>query len=222
MKNNIYLGRKFDRMSYQGIRFALYVLIVVLLNAALGVVSLRFDLSEQKTYSLAGASSDTVARLEEPVTIRVYLSRNLPARYNILSSLLRDLLQSYSGSARRGMFSYSVNLIGSNDKSAKSQKFQQEAEGYGIYPIQLQGADGNELKVLSAYVGLAISQGDNLEVISPLRPEDQHPVHDYCCTRKNVAQKQCAALIEREPENLLLFFASACRVRSGPICCIPR
>ena len=206
MKNNIYLGRKFDRMSYQGIRFALYVLIVVLLNAALGVVSLRFDLSEQKTYSLAGASSDTVARLEEPVTIRVYLSRNLPARYNILSSLLRDLLQSYSGSARRGMFSYSVNLIGSNDKSAKSQKFQQEAEGYGIYPIQLQGADGNELKVLSAYVGLAISQGDNLEVISPLRPEDNIQ-YTITAALEKMSRKSSALLSLSENLKIYYYFS---------------
>ena len=39
--------RKIHRMSYQGIRFVLYALVVVLLNAALGVVSLRFDWSEQ-------------------------------------------------------------------------------------------------------------------------------------------------------------------------------
>ena len=200
--------RKIHRMSYQGLRFVLYALVVVLLNAALGVVSLRFDWSEQKTYSLAGASADTVARLEEPVTIRVYLSRNLPARYNILSSLLRDLLQSYISSARRGMFSYSVNLIGGN--SAKSQKLQQEAEGYGIYPVQLQGADGNELKVLSAYVGLAISQGDNLEVISPLRPEDNIQ-YTITAALQKMSRKSSALLSLSENLKIYYYFSPVLR-----------
>ena len=209
MKNqNIRSGQRFNRMGYQTLRFALYVLVVVLLNAAIDVVPLRFDWSEQKTYSLATASADTVARLEEPVTIRVYLSRNLPARYNILSSLLRDLLQSYASSARRGMFSYSVNLIGSNDKSAKSQKFQQEAEGYGIYPVQLQGADGNEVKVLSAYVGLAISQGDNLEVISPLRPEDNIQ-YTITTALQKMSRKSSALLSLNENLKIYYYFSPA-------------
>ena len=217
-RNQRNIGRKLDRMTYQGIRFALYVLVVVLLNAALGVVPLRFDWSEQKTYSLAAASSDTVARLEEPVTIRVYLSRNLPARYNILSSLLRDLLQSYASRARRGMFSYSVNLIGSNDKSAKSQKLQQEAEGYGIYPVQLQGADGNEVKVLSAYVGLAISQGDNLEVISPLRPEDNIQ-YTITTALEKMSRKSSALLSLSENLKIYYYFSPVLRrAQPGAVC----
>ncbi len=158
--------------SYQGLRFCLYAVLILLLNAAIAYFPLRVDLTEQQTYSLAPASTSTLAQLEEPVTIRAYLSSNLPSRYNILSSLLRDLLQSYRSNAKRDMFSYSVNLIHSDDKSEKTLKLQKEAEKYGIYPVQLQGVDGNEFKAVSAYIGLVITQGENQEILTPLQPED--------------------------------------------------
>ena len=161
-----------SRYSYQSLRFGLYAVIILLINAAMADFPLRVDLTEQKTYSLASASKSTVAQLEEPVTVRVYLSSNLPSRHNILSSLLRDLLQSYRNNAKRGMFNYSVNLINSDSNSEKARKLKEEAENYGIYPIQLQGLDGNEFKAVSAYIGMAISQGENLEVLSSLKPED--------------------------------------------------
>lgn len=163
---------KINRGTYQGLRFGLYLLVILLFNAAVSNFPIRFDLTKQQTYSLAPASKTLVAQLEEPVTIRVYLSSNLPSEYNILYPLLRDLLQTYHSNAKRNMFSYSINLIRSDDDSENTAKLQDEAQNYGIYPVQLQVADGNEFKAVSAYLGLAISQGESLEVISPLQPSD--------------------------------------------------
>ncbi len=201
------LTLKISRSGYQGIRFGLYILLVLLLNAAISYFPLRVDLTKQQTYSLATASKDTVAQLEEPVTIRVYLSSNLPSHYNILSSLLRDLMQTYKGSAKSGMFSYSVNLIRSDDKSEKTQKLQSEAQNYGIYPVQLQGSDGNEFKAVSAYIGMAISQGENLEVLSPLQPSDNIQYKITAALQK-ISRKGSALLSMNENLKIYYYFSS--------------
>ncbi len=199
-------GLQFSRQGYQIIRFWLYAAVVLLLNAAASFFSVRADLTEQKTYSLAPASRATVAQLEEPVTIRAYLSNNLPSGYNILSSLLRNLLQTYSASAKRGMFSYSVNLIYSDGEGKKNRRLQEEAEQYGIYPVQLQGSDGNEFKAVSAYIGLAISQGENLEVISLLQPRENIQYRITAALQK-MSRKGSALLSMNENLKIYYYFS---------------
>ncbi|WGK69385.1 Gldg family protein [Candidatus Haliotispira prima] len=201
------LGKlQLSKKSYQGTRFCLYILVIVLLNAVASFLSVRADLTEQKIYSLAPVSKATVAQLEEPVTIRVYLSGNLPSHYNILSSLLRDLLQTYRKNAKRGMFSYSINMIRSDDESEKTRKLQEEARKYGIEPIQLQGSDGNEIKAVLAYLGLVISQGENLEVISPLSP-DNNIQYTITAALQKMSRKGSALLSMKENVKVYYYFS---------------
>ena len=85
------------------IKLLLYVLVVVLINLA-GVTlfqSWRFDLTRNKVYSLSDISKGVVATLSEPLTVKVFFTRDLPAPHNNTEQYLRDLLNEYAVNNRK-------------------------------------------------------------------------------------------------------------------------
>ena len=61
------------------IRWAAWALVLILVNTAASTLFFRVDLTKNRVHSLSSASIDAVSRLEEPLTITVYLSASLPA-----------------------------------------------------------------------------------------------------------------------------------------------
>ena len=56
----------------------------------------RLDLTANGLYSLSDASVTAVESLEDPLTIHVFFSQNVPAPHNNTERYLRDLLAEYS------------------------------------------------------------------------------------------------------------------------------
>lgn len=192
-----------NEMAYQRLRLLMYIAVVVLLNIAAVYMLMHFDLSKTKDYTLSQVSKDTVSQLEEPLTIRAYFSSNLPSNYNTLSSSVRDLMQAYSANAARGMFNYQIFTLNSEDQSAKAKALRDEAESYGIFPVQLQGTDGNEFKAISAYTGLVLIQGEKQESITPLVPNSNIQYQITASLQKMT--RRSSALLSL-PENLKVYY----------------
>ena len=78
---------------------------LVLLNI-IGVRAFRrFDLTSEKTYTLSQASRETMAALEEQVTVSAYFTENLPPPYASNARYVRDLLEEYRA-ASKGKLSF--------------------------------------------------------------------------------------------------------------------
>jgi len=77
-------------------KFGVYLLIVSLVNIAGITLFVRADLTSDKIYSLSTASKKTVSALNEPLTINVFFTQNLPAPHNNTERYLHDLLEEYS------------------------------------------------------------------------------------------------------------------------------
>ena len=78
---------------------------LVLLNV-IGVRAFaRFDLTREKIYTLSQASKETMAALEEPVTVSAYFTENLPPPYASNARYVRDLLEEYRA-ASKGKLSF--------------------------------------------------------------------------------------------------------------------
>ena len=60
------------------IKFAIYLVIVVLVNVAGITLFLRADLTADKIYSISAASKRVVGTLSEPLTIKVFFTKDLP------------------------------------------------------------------------------------------------------------------------------------------------
>ncbi|MFY0522826.1 DUF7088 domain-containing protein [Archangium gephyra] len=57
----------------------------------------RFDATRDGLYTLAQASKDTMAGLEDPVTVTAYFTEELPPPYSSNARYVRDLLEEASG-----------------------------------------------------------------------------------------------------------------------------
>ncbi len=79
---------------------ALTILIVIGILAVINFFSYqlfyRFDLTQNKDYSISKASKEMVKGLDDIVNIKVYFSKNLPTQYINLPQEVGDLLDEYA------------------------------------------------------------------------------------------------------------------------------
>ena len=66
----------------------LFAVFLLLLNMVAYRAFFRVDLTAPRSYSLSKASIQTVRTLEEPLSVKVFFSKNLPAPYNSVEQVL--------------------------------------------------------------------------------------------------------------------------------------
>ncbi len=148
-------------------RLAIYIVLLIVLNIAENASStFRFDLTQNKIYSLSKVSKESVKQLVEPMTVKVFFSKNLPAPYNGIEQYLKDLLEEYSIYGGK-KFNYQFYDLSSKEGGAteKLKENEELAQSYGISPIQIQVVEHDEVKFQKAYMGLVIICGDLVEKI---------------------------------------------------------
>jgi ABC-type uncharacterized transport system involved in gliding motility auxiliary subunit len=152
--------------SEKYIKFLVYLIIVVLVNVAGITLFFRLDLTANKMYSISEASKKVVSTLSEPLTVKVFFTKNLPAPHNNTERYLHDLMEEYAIYASRyfNYHFYDVSTEG-GELSEKTQENQRLANNYGIHPIQIQAIEKDEVKFQRAYMGLVLIHGDLIERI---------------------------------------------------------
>lgn len=155
------------------IKFILYGIVVVLINGAGLTLFFRADLTKNDVYSISEASRRVVSTLSEPLTINVFFTKNLPAPHNNTERYLHDLLQEYSNYANR-YFNYRFYDVSPDegDITKEAKENQALARNYGIFPIQIQAIEKDEVKFQKAYMGLVILHGDLMERIPTVTSTD--------------------------------------------------
>lgn len=155
------------------IKFAIYLVVLVLLNIAGLTLFFRWDLTANRIYSLSETSQRVVATLKEPLTIKVFFTQNLPAPHNNTERYLRDLLEEYALHANRN-FNYRFYDVSpqEGDVGLQASENQQQASDYGINPVQIQAIEEDEVKFKRAYMGLALIHGDVVEKIPTITTID--------------------------------------------------
>jgi ABC-type uncharacterized transport system involved in gliding motility auxiliary subunit len=145
-------------------KFLAYIVVFILINMAATTLFFRMDLTKDGLYSISDVSKKVVSTLKEPLTVHVFFSQNLPAPYNNIERYLRDLLTEYGIYANR-YFNYQFHDVSVKDNPAdqKSDSTQILANNYGIYPVQIQNIEKDEVKFQKAYMGLAMIHGDMIE-----------------------------------------------------------
>lgn len=153
-------------------KFLLYIIVVVLLNLAGATLFFRFDLTANKIFSLSEASKEVVATLNEPMTINVFFTSDLPAPHNTTGKYLQDLLKEYEISANK-YFNYKFyNISSGADEDEESKNNKELAKSYGINPVQIRLIEKDELKFKNAYMGIVIIHGDLIEKIPAITAID--------------------------------------------------
>ncbi len=147
-------------------RFLIYVIVVILANVAGVTLFDRIDLTQNQIYSISSASKNAVSTLSEPMTIKVFFSKDLPAPHNSTERYLHDLLEEYAIHGGK-YFNYRFYDVSMEQGGAGGEAFenQKTANNYGIYPVQIQNIEKDEVKFQKAYMGMVLIHGDMIEKI---------------------------------------------------------
>ena len=199
------MGKHFLKEYY--LKFILYAVVIVLLNVAGLTLFFRFDLTANQIYSLSDASKQAVSTLSEPLNIKVFFSKNLPAPHNNTERYLRDLLTEYAAQAGRYFNFTFYNVSQETDRGDKANPNREMARDYGISPVQIRVMENDELKFKNAYMGLVILHGDLIEKIPAITATDGLEYELTGAIRK-LNNKVSALLRQTDKINITMYMSS--------------
>jgi len=153
-------ARKRLRMGVTGL-----VAVVVLVNLMGRYIGGRLDLTPGKAYTLSTATAQLVSGLDENVTIKLFISKELPPEIALMKRDLDDLLSDLR-SAGKG----NVRVVIRDP--AEDEEARTEAESLGVPKIQFNVVGESQLQIREGYIGMAIQYADGLETIPIIRGTD--------------------------------------------------
>jgi gliding-associated putative ABC transporter substrate-binding component GldG len=78
------------------INLALLAVVLIFLNIAGNYIYMRFDLTQDKRYTLSEAAKNTIASVDSPIVIDVFLKGNFPPEFKRLQTETKQLLDEFS------------------------------------------------------------------------------------------------------------------------------
>ena len=142
--------------------FLTYIGIVAAILIIVNIVSrnmfFRWDLTENKMYSLSDSSKSVVGKIDDRLTMKVYFSDNLPGEYGNNRRYLQDILEEYTAYSGGNIH---FEFFSSND----DEKMQEDAQKSGIQPVQLQVIENDNLEIKRVYMGMVFLYEDERETI---------------------------------------------------------
>ena len=120
---------------------------------------LRADLTEQHEYTLSQATLDLIGNLQEPLTIRAYISEKTHPLLSPLIPQVRDMLREYQ-IASGGKIKADVV-----DPASDASIEEEAGRTYGIQPTPLQVSGRYEASVINAYFDILVRYGDQNVVL---------------------------------------------------------
>ena len=134
------LDNKKSTIIFSGIIFAS----IIFLNIIGRNWFIRLDLTDNKIYSLSTSSKSVVEKIDDPFTIKMYFSDQLPGQYGNNRRYLQDILEEYSAYSS-GNLRFEFYIPESDEKLAE------DAQKYGIQPVQLQVIENDKVEIKKPY-----------------------------------------------------------------------
>lgn len=145
--------------------------ILVLVNVVFSHISLRWDATKDKLYSLSDGSKKILSGLKEDVTIKVFYTKdvpNMPLHIKTYSARVIEFLSEYEHSGKGR-----IKLEIYNPKPDSEEE--ETAQRYGIEDIDLPSGE-------KVFCGLVATAADQEEVITHLDPAREEQL-EYDITR---------------------------------------
>ncbi len=142
----------------------------------------RLDLTRDRQFTLSSATVDTLRELDDPLTVRAYFTKDLPAPFSTNARYVRDLLEEYYNAADGNLSYEIIDPMAEETEEDKEKKkdvrqdifgravreptsVERELGGLGITPVQVRVNEGDNLEVKRAYMGISLSHGGEREAI---------------------------------------------------------
>ncbi len=139
-----------------------YVLLTIGAIVAINLIGTRLfgrvDLTQNKVYTLSQASKDVVRALPDYMTVKAYISRDLPPELTNVSRYVRDLLDDYR-TYSKGKLRFEA-FDPDSDK-----KIEEEANACKVEKLQIQVLRSQKFEVGTYYLGLCFQYQGKTESI---------------------------------------------------------
>lgn len=143
---------------------ALFVIgAIVVVNLLSTRVFGRIDLTESKVYTLSQPSKDLVKSLPDYMTVKAFISSDLPPELKSVSRYVRDLVSEYAASSN-GKFKWEAIDPGAGDQDTV-KKLEEEANRCKVQKLQIQRLGGQKFEVGAYYLGICLEYGSEVESI---------------------------------------------------------
>jgi ABC-type uncharacterized transport system involved in gliding motility auxiliary subunit len=183
-----------SKLSILGLVLAFVLFLATTAWATLTLRPYKLDLTQNRQYTIAEPTRKLLAELEEPITLRLYVSRGVREANPFLASYadrVRDLLKAYVAASDGKI---RLELVDPEPFSPEEDR----AVGFGLQPIALEGGT-------NGYLGIAgTNSTDDVDVIPVLSPERERFLeYDLSRLVYNLANpdKPVVALISGLPIN---------------------
>lgn len=156
------LAKKFGNQKKAYRNYQLVAVLFVLISLISNVVSYnlpgRIDLTQSKIYTLSSATEQTLKNLEDVVTIKLYVSEQLPAQFQPLRREVLDILKDYR---RFG----GENLILERKDPSIDNAIKTEAITDGVNEVRFNVVSNDEFQIKRGFFGISLAYEDQTEVI---------------------------------------------------------
>lgn len=137
------------------------IVIVVAILIIINLISLNFftrlDLTDEGIYSLSDSSKDLVGSLSDKLTIRAYITNDLPAPHNGHARYLKEMLDDYKAYSNGNLQYEFIDPV--------KDKKEEEAMSYRIPPVQFNVFRNDKTEFIKAYKGIVLLYGDKQHIL---------------------------------------------------------
>lgn len=136
----------------------LIVAIVVVVNLFGRQIGGRLDLTPGKAYTLSSATKQILGNLDDLLTIKYFVSQELPTEIGIVKRDIGDLLADFRSAGQGKVRVFELD-------PAADEELQSEARSLGIQPVQFNVVGESELQVKEGFLGITLQYADGTETI---------------------------------------------------------
>lgn len=157
---------------------ALGILVVVNLFAVR--LPLRADLTADKMFTLSEATTETMEKLDNPVTITAYFTKDLPPPFSDNARYIKDLLEEYRAVAGDNLSFSFVDPQAEETEEDKAVKkdvkrdifgrqvrektsVEKDLEALGIQPVEVRVLEQDQQQTKRAWMGISVRYGEEKE-----------------------------------------------------------
>jgi gliding-associated putative ABC transporter substrate-binding component GldG len=144
--------------NYSLITTIVIIAIVVVINILAVQIFYRFDLTQNKDYSLSDASKEVLKNLDDNLTINVYFSEKLPSEYLSMRQGVEDLLSEYQNYSQGKV---KINYIDPKDDA----DLKEEIIAKGIPELQFNVLEKDQFQLTNGFLGIAVDYLDKEEIL---------------------------------------------------------
>ncbi len=147
------------------------LVILILANIIVSYANIRWDVTEDRIYSLSQGTKNILTSVKSPVAIKFFFSRSnpdIPASIELYAKRIQDFLSEYEHAGKNNI------RVEFYDPRPDSDE-EEWAERYGIEPMQVPGGE-------KIYCGLVLVSADQEAVIGWLDPSQEKTL-EYNVTR---------------------------------------